>query len=190
VERLGRPALTSAHQLAEVAQELFVEQGFDETSVEDVAEAAGVSRRTFFRYFPTKADVLWVESPAELEHLRTLFGAAPDDEPWDEVLCRAAPAALSHPAEQRSWALHRAQLILAVPAVQAKAARVHGEWRAITTAFVATRRGTGTDDLIAIAAGHAVLAATLAAHEWWVAHPDEELEGAFGRLLRLLVPRS
>ncbi|HVV08452.1 TetR family transcriptional regulator [Amycolatopsis sp.] len=189
-DRGGRPALTNAHHLAEVAQDLFLGQGFEQTTVDDIARAAGVSRRTFFRYFQTKADVLWVESPAEIGRFRELLADAPPEERYDDALCRAAPAALHHPADQRTWALHRAQLLLSVPSVQEKAAVRHTEWRRIATRFVAARRNTDADDLFAIAAGHAVLAATVAAHEYWIAHPDEELPEIMSRLLRLLVPRD
>jgi hypothetical protein len=121
------------------------------------------------------ATLLWVESPAELARFREGLAAASPDEPYDEVLCRAAPQALHHPPEHRTWALHRAQLLLSIPAVQEKAAARHTEWRRIATDFVAGRLGTRPDDLVAIATGHAVLAATLAAHEYWLAHPREEL---------------
>ncbi|WP_181784346.1 TetR family transcriptional regulator, partial [Pseudonocardia pini] len=106
-DRGGRPALTSAHHLAEVAQALFVEHGFEATSVDDIAAAAGVSRRTFFRYFSTKSDVLWVESPTELGTFRRLLAEAPPDEPWTETLSREATAALRHPPEERTWMRHR-----------------------------------------------------------------------------------
>jgi AcrR family transcriptional regulator len=183
-DRGGRPAITSARHLAEVAQALFVERGFDETTVGDIAAAAGVSRRTFFRYFSAKADVLWVESAAEIAEFRRLLDAEPADGPWTEALCRTAPAALHHPPEERTWMLHRAQLLLTVPAVQEKAAARHAEWRRIATEFATAR---GAEDLIAIAAGHAVLAATLGAHEYWIAHPDEDLPTLHERFLRLLL---
>ncbi|MFR9807354.1 TetR family transcriptional regulator [Pseudonocardia sp. RS010] len=178
----GRPALTSAHELAAVAQELFVERGFEQTSVDDIAAAARVSRRTFFRYFSTKADVLWVESPAELATFRRLLDES--TEPWREALCRSAPLALHHPAEERRWMLHRAKLLLTVPAVQEKAAVRHAEWRMIATEFVA---GRGQSALVAVAAGHATLAATLGAHEYWIAHPDEDLPALHERFLRMVL---
>jgi AcrR family transcriptional regulator len=183
-DRGGRPAITSARHLAEVAQELFVERGFEQTSIDDITRAAGVSRRTFFRYFSTKADVLWVETPAELAKLRELLAASPADEPWADALCRAASAALHHPPAERTWMLHRAQLLLSVPAVQEKAAVRHAEWRRIATAFVAAR---GADELTAIAAGHAVLAATLGAHEYWITHPEQDLPALHERFLRLFL---
>ena len=57
--RRGRPPGTSARELEVVALELFAEHGFADTTVEQIASAAGVSRRTFFRYFDSKTDVLW-----------------------------------------------------------------------------------------------------------------------------------
>ena len=183
-DRGGRPALTSAHALAAVAQELFVEHGFEQTSVDDIAAAAGISRRTFFRYFSTKADVLWVDSPAEIAAFRRLLAEAPATEPWVESLVAAAPQALSHPPAERTWMRHRAELILTVPAVQEKAALRFAEWRAIATEFVA---GRGAAELTAVAAGHAALAANLAAHEYWLAHPDEDVVALHTRLLRMFL---
>ncbi len=55
----GRPRATSREVIAEAASELFLEQGFAETTVADITRRAGVSRSSFFNYFGSKADVLW-----------------------------------------------------------------------------------------------------------------------------------
>ncbi len=57
--RPGRPRASSRETLAEAACELFLEQGYDATSVADITRRAGVSRSSFFNYFSSKSDVLW-----------------------------------------------------------------------------------------------------------------------------------
>lgn len=58
-QRAGRPRASSRATLAEAACELFLEQGYDATSVADITRRAGVSRSSFFNYFSSKSDVLW-----------------------------------------------------------------------------------------------------------------------------------
>lgn len=57
--RAGRPRASSRETLAEAACELFLEQGYEATSVADITRRAGVSRSSFFNYFSFKSDVLW-----------------------------------------------------------------------------------------------------------------------------------
>lgn len=184
----GRPAATSALELASAAQRLFVTQGFEQTSVEEITAEVGISRRSFFRYFPTKADVLWAESPAELERLRAALADENPATPYEEVVVNAVLAALSWTPEHEVWARQRAALILTTPAVQAHAALVFGEWRAVAAEFAARRWGLPASDLLPVAIGHAVLAATLAAHEHWISHPGSDLGAALREALGLLLP--
>lgn len=69
----GRPRASSRATLEDAANELFLERGYDATSITDIATRAGVSRTSFFSYFPTKADVLW--SPID-DHLSALEARA------------------------------------------------------------------------------------------------------------------
>lgn len=57
--RVGRPKASSRETLAEAACELFLEQGFEATSIADITNRAGVSRSSFFNYFASKSDILW-----------------------------------------------------------------------------------------------------------------------------------
>jgi AcrR family transcriptional regulator len=169
-----------------VAQRLFVAAGFDDTSIEDIARAAGIGRRTFFRYFSTKADVLFVESAAELDRLREALGQARREDPYRTVVIAAVTAALRVRPEDHEWARQRAQLILTVPALQAHAAVRFAQWRRVATEYA--RGLESVDELFAVAVGHAVLAATLAAHEHWISHPGSDLDEALARMLELLLP--
>ncbi len=185
-ERSGRPPVTSAHELAAVAQRMFVAGGYDETSVDEIAAAAGIGRRTFFRYFPTKADVFFTDSPRELDQLRQGLASGRPGEPYRAVVTRAVVDALRIPPGQREWALHRAQLVLGVPGVQAHATRVWAQWRQQAVEYA--RTVPHTDPLFPRAVGHAVLAATLAAHEHWLTVPDDDLGRLLTGMLDLLLP--
>ncbi|WP_315105170.1 TetR/AcrR family transcriptional regulator [Microbacterium sp.] len=57
--RAGRPKASSRETLAEAACELFLERGYEATSIADITQRAGVSRSSFFNYFTSKSDVLW-----------------------------------------------------------------------------------------------------------------------------------
>ena len=68
--RAGRPKASSRETIAEAACELFLEQGYEQTSIVDISRRAGVSRSSFFNYFSSKSDVLWAgldERLAEFE---------------------------------------------------------------------------------------------------------------------------
>jgi AcrR family transcriptional regulator len=56
--RSGRPRATSRADLERLGFELFGQKGFDETTVDDIATGAGIGRRTFFRYFASKNDLV------------------------------------------------------------------------------------------------------------------------------------
>ena len=71
---LGRKRVTSRAELEHVAFELFERQGFDGTTIDDIAPAAGIGRRTFFRYFPSKNDIPWGNFDEELERMRARLG--------------------------------------------------------------------------------------------------------------------
>jgi AcrR family transcriptional regulator len=68
-------------ELEDVALRLFAERGFDEVTIEEIASAAQISARTFYRYFPTKEDVLQLRIERRAEALRVALAARPADEP-------------------------------------------------------------------------------------------------------------
>jgi len=72
----------ATHQaISDAAWDLFAEKGYEETSVNDIAERANVAPRTFFRYFPTKEDVVYPEFEEMLQVVRDEFFQRPSDEP-------------------------------------------------------------------------------------------------------------
>lgn len=71
--RAGRPKASSRETLAEAACELFLERGYDATSVADITQRAGVSRSSFFNYFSSKSDVLWSGLDARIDDAAARF---------------------------------------------------------------------------------------------------------------------
>jgi AcrR family transcriptional regulator len=82
----GRPVEIDAAQLSRVAVELFAERGYDSVSAAEIAEAAGISRRSLFRYFPTKADLVWDGFHDSLEMLSVALLDAGHLPPTDAVI--------------------------------------------------------------------------------------------------------
>ncbi|MGE3673266.1 MAG: TetR family transcriptional regulator, partial [Polyangiaceae bacterium] len=81
--------------LVEAAQRLFVKQGYDSTTVDEIAAEAEVSRRTFFRYFPTKEAVVFPDNAERLERFRQLLRAVePGESPFASV--RRACLGIAH----------------------------------------------------------------------------------------------
>lgn len=72
---------SSRRAIEDAAWELFAEQGYEETSVNDIAERADVAPRTFFRYFPTKEAVMYPQFEQLLQSVRDEFRRRPADEP-------------------------------------------------------------------------------------------------------------
>jgi AcrR family transcriptional regulator len=78
--------------LARAAMRLFDERGYDATTVDDIAAAANVSRRTFFRYFSTKEEVFIIDPQGKLAALHVALANGPPDEPTIPALRRGVVA--------------------------------------------------------------------------------------------------
>lgn len=98
------------------ALELFAAQGFDQTSVEQIAQAAGVSRSTFFRQFGGKDDVVFTDHEELLDRLRE-FLAQPHEDPWQAV-CEASVFVYGHFAADPELARRRYAVVRMVPALR------------------------------------------------------------------------
>ncbi|MXP20058.1 TetR family transcriptional regulator [Gordonia sp. HNM0687] len=108
------PADFRVHVVAESIR-LFAEQGYESTTVEQIAAAAGISRRTFFRQFGAKEDVIF----ADHESLLTAVSAhlAAGDDPW-RVVCSAAELVFVHFRDAREMAVRRFRVVQEVPALR------------------------------------------------------------------------
>ena len=171
----GRRRATSQAELEHVAFGLFEENGFEQTTVEDIATAAGIGRRTFFRYFPSKNDIPWGMFEVELERMRARLKACPRDVQLMDAIRVALVDFNQVDPEQIPRHRRRMELILRVPALLAHSTLRFAAWREVIAEFVADRTGQRPDALAPQAIAHAVLGVALAAYEQWLDDEDAEL---------------
>ncbi len=184
--RTGRRPATSAAELEHLALQMFTERGFEETTVDDIARAAGIGRRTFFRYFASKNDVPWGDFDGQLEVMRASLAAATAGEPMLAVLRRAILDFNTYPPAEGDWLRRRMTLILGTPALQAHSTLRYASWRGVIAEFVARRAGQPVDALApqAVAATH--LGVSVAAYEQWLRAEGADLVALLDEALGLL----
>lgn len=184
--RIGRRPTTTRDRIAAAGIELFAARGFDDTSVDDIAEAAGIARRTFFRYFPSKNAVPWGDFDAHLSEMRTMLGELPDDVPVLDGVMSAVLAFNTFPAEVAAGHRQRMRLIFDVPALQAYSVVMYDGWRRVIAEYVARRLNLEPTDQLPKTVGYLLLGVALAAYETWLADDASDLIDLLGTGSRLL----
>lgn len=173
--RQGRPRATSRASLERVGFELFARDGFDSTTIDDIAAAAGIARRTFFGYFASKNDLVWGDFEEHLDGLRTMLAEADPATPLMDALRDAIIAFNRYDDAEVPWHRQRMRLILRVPTLQGDSAVRYAAWRAIITDFAARRTGAAASELLPRLVGHTALAAAVSAYERWLDDEDADL---------------
>jgi AcrR family transcriptional regulator len=151
----ARKAERTRHTIEDVAIELFSERGYDATTVEDIAERADIAPSTFFRYFPTKADVILGDQNERLPALQRAIV----DQPAGVSDMAALRAAL-----QEQWVaaidpdrtVRVTRAVASSPVLSGHAVAVGHRWQVAASDAVARRKGLDAPDL------RCWLAATLA----------------------------
>jgi TetR/AcrR family transcriptional regulator, regulator of mycofactocin system len=184
--RRGRPPGTSARALELASLRLFSAHGFEETTVERIAAEAGVSRRTFFRYFDSKADVLWHAFDGEVRALRAAFDAVPAHVPLMEAIRQVVVGVNRYRADDVPELRTRMNLIGSVPALQASAAHHYDAWEQAVSDFAAGRLGRPANSLYPLAIGRATLAVCRSAYDRWTDRADADLTSYLDQALRAL----
>ena len=164
---VGRPRRSSQRILEEAAAELFLEQTYAGTTIDQIAARAGVSRNTFFNYFPSKSDLLWVDFDETMARLGDELAAVdPQASTMDAVRRAITAVAASHPANSVPWALTQYELMGTREELQASGLARFMKQSAVLEAYVRSRLGE-SDALRSQAIAFAVLAAAAAAAGVW-----------------------
>jgi len=158
-------------RLEEAALDLYVERGFEHTTVEEIAKRAGLTERTFFRYFADKREVLFGGS----ELLRDLLmGAVADAPPGSPIDAVAAALEATGPLfeQRRKLVLRRQRVIAANPELQE---RELIKMASLAGALAGALRRRGVEEPAASLTAEAGIAAFRVAFQRWVEGPDGEL---------------
>lgn len=171
----GRPPSTSHSAIEETAFALFEEHGFESTTMSDIADALGIGRRTLFRYYASKNDILWGQFDASLEGFARTLNSMPADLPTTAAVAEAIRHFNDFPEEAMPQHRRRMSLLLTTPALLAHSELRYAAWRATIADFVARRTGTDPDDALPTTMGRVSLALSLSAYDQWLRHPDSSL---------------
>lgn len=145
---IGKSAVRA--EIAQRAVVLLDERGFDQTTVEEISAAVGISPRSFFRYFATKEDVAIGDLMPMVRLLEEALLARPEDEePW--VALRASLAPLERIAEADTENVRRAtRVALSTAGLRAKTIERHAAWAAVLAPIIARRlKGNKKDAILA-----------------------------------------
>ena len=163
-----RKKLATRLALHEAALRLVAERGLDHVSVDDIAERADVSPRTFFNYFPSKDDAVLGLDPAVSDSMVESLRARPADETPGQAMRAVAHEQAGQMAEETElWPL-RLRVIDAHPALLARLAASFGRAEQAMAAAIAERTGSNPHDLYPLLlAGVAAAAMRSALHRWF-----------------------
>jgi AcrR family transcriptional regulator len=169
----GRPTSIDPACLERVAIELFRDRGFDTVSMDEIARAAGVSRRSLFRYFQTKADLVWGGYEPVIERVHAALGrVGPEDDAIDAMV-DATIDSFSVLAATIDLTRTRLQIIDTHPELQAlgseRLAGVSGE----LSGYIETRLPHLSGTVRPHAIADAVSAVTFAALRFWATATDD-----------------
>ena len=173
-------------RLQRAALELFGERGFDQTTAAAIAARAGVTERTFFRYFPDKREALFVGESVLRAALLAAIREAPGGLGPLDTLFRAFGTVGPALEENRWFSKPRHAVIAGTPALRE---REMAKMEALTGALADALKARGVPDLRAALAAQVGMAAFVHATIAWLEHPEpglgERLDLAF-RELRML----
>jgi len=153
-------------EIGAIAMDLFLERGFEVTTFDDIATAAGISRRSLFRYFGTKEDIVLFHLADDGKLALEALEARPDDEPvWTALL--NVLLMIDDGGGDRDRLLKISEMMYDVPSLRSRSLEKHLQWQSDLLPEVKRRLGATSGDLQAAAVIASAVACLDAAGEIW-----------------------
>ena len=164
-ERKRRTTRTS---ISQSALRLFAERGYDNVTVDEIAESCDVSPRTFFRYFGTKEEVLFAEGESRREHLFAALREQPDELDPISAIVGASKIVADHYVADRELLVIRSLIIKQAESLRARDAELPRQWdRGVVDMMRASGRADGLSELrLRVVVGASMTAFRVAIEEW------------------------
>ncbi|MGH3263639.1 MAG: TetR/AcrR family transcriptional regulator [Trebonia sp.] len=191
---------TARDRLAQAAFDLFNERGYEQTTIDDIAERAGLGRATFFRHYRSKEDVIFPDHDRLLERVRDRLRSTGHGSAL-AATCDAVRLVLSHYLDEGDLARRRYVLTSAVPALRDReivsVARYQRLFREYIAERMAERGAAAEDDVSAALQAELMAAAVASAHNHvlrrWLrgeaAEPLRELDAAMSQVIAQFTAR-
>ena len=175
---MGRWEPNARGRLEQAAMELYVDRGFEQTTVAEIAKRAGLTERTFFRYFADKREVLFAGAGSLQDFLVGTLASAPDSAAPIDAVAVALEAAGALLQERREYSRQRQAVIAANTELQE---RELIKLASLASAIAGALRRRGVTDPAASLAAEAGIAVFKIAFECWV---NEASQPDLPRLIR------
>jgi AcrR family transcriptional regulator len=157
-------------EITSVAMGLFLDQGFEQTTIDQIASSAGISRRSFFRYFGTKEDIVLGDLAGQGELVKAALEQVPPTVgPWDAL--REALQAVDALTIDPEVTLKIAKMMYQTSSLRSRSIEKHLHWQSLLVPDIRRRLGIAEDD-VTNPAPAAIVASAIAcldaAGEVWV----------------------
>ena len=172
--------------LADVALDLFETRGYDHTTVDDIAAAADVSPRTFFRYFASKDEAVFERAPDVQHQFRALLASRPADEPLLVSLREIGNALIAGEVVEADRVRRVLELAHTEPALRRRYEALITMVEADLQDWAAARLGVPPSDMRPRLVAAAVLAARRVAMDIWLESPGEDLSERVAQAIDML----
>jgi AcrR family transcriptional regulator len=172
-------------RITDEALKLFVARGFEAVTLDDIATAAGISRRTFFHYFESKEDLAFAWMDASMDDIAAAVGREPKSLPMLTIALNAMVACAVPFPRDEAWAL--AKLVQETPALQGRSQMKYGRLETALAGALAARKGLKPGDLKArLAAMTAAGALRVASQAWFESGGKQDLATFAQKVLKAL----
>jgi AcrR family transcriptional regulator len=177
-----RKAARTRLQIVEAALDLFIARGFDETTMEEIAERAEIGSSTLYRYFPSK-DLVILDPLLSFTAMADFLRDRPAEEPLSEALAAVITSALTEFSHDGRLAEVR-RIVDASPSPRARLWDVMATSRDDLEHALADRLGVPSTDLsVVLTARNAMIVYELAAEAWWAGDHSRDVADVVAEVL-------